>query len=312
MRIDYLQEFTVLARYRSFTEAASKLGISQPTLSKHIKALESELNVPLFSRDGVSLALTNAGKLVLPHAFEILEAQQQMLSAAKRGASNLTPRLTISGHVAMKTVLERINLVAQHFIQKYGIDAIDVNDIDTDPTAITELSSANAPDLLFLYIDESVEMGEGIEMQQLARVPLSIVVNENHWLAKKESVTLDDLRNEIFIKLEGDFISGAWHFIEAACLNAGFVPLTHFVYFPRLTDFLKLTFNMKNEVLMLTCDYVNQFSAYISENSKVIPIEDERASMPLAVAYSMRNKNPLIDEALDIILNRSDEMVQLV
>lgn len=307
MRIDHLEEFVALARFLSFTETASKLNMSQPTLSKHINSLERELKVPLFSRNGTSLALTKAGKLVLPHAFEILEARKQMTVAAKRGASMLTPRLTIGGNVGLKTVLERINLMAQRFTEKYGIDIIEMNDIEADPRATINLGCDSAPDFLFLYIDETDEMEEDTEVQQVAQVPLSVVVNKNHRLARHETVTLDDLRSETFIKLEGNFVSGSWRFIEAACLDAGFTPTCRHMYFPRVTDFLKITFNLKNEILVLTTDYVQQYSAFISDNCIAIPVADARAYMPLAVMYSMSNNNPLIDEALEIILGNDPE-----
>ena len=42
MRIEYLEEFVALARFRNFTETASILNMSQPTLSKHINSLEHE------------------------------------------------------------------------------------------------------------------------------------------------------------------------------------------------------------------------------------------------------------------------------
>lgn len=307
MRIDHLEEFVALARFLSFTETASKLNMSQPTLSKHINSLERELKVPLFSRNGTSLALTKAGKLVLPHAFEILEARKQMDVAAKQGASMLTPRLTIGGNVGLKTVLERINLMAQRFTEKYGVDIIEMNDIEADPRATINLSCDSAPDFLFLYIDETDEMEEDTEVQQVARVPLSVVMNKNHRLARHESITLDDLMSETFIKLEGNFVSGSWRFIEGACLDAGFTPTCRHVYFPRVTDFLKITFNLKNEILVLTTDYVQQYSAFISDNCTAIPLADARAYMPLAVMYSMSNNNPLIDEALEIILGNDPE-----
>ncbi len=307
MRIDHLEEFVALARFLSFTETASKLNMSQPTLSKHINSLERELKVPLFSRNGSSLALTKAGKLVLPHAFEILEARKQMTIAAKQGASMLTPRLSIGGNVGLKTVLERINLMASRFTQKYGIDIIEMNDIETDPRASINLNCDSAPDFLFLYLDETDEAEEDTEVQSVARVPLAVVINKDHRLASRESVTLDDLSSETFIKLEGNYVSGSWRFIEAACLDAGFTPICRHVYFPRVTDFLKITFNMKNEILVLTTDYVEQYSAFISDNCVAVPIDDPRAFMPLAVMYSMSNNNPLIDEALEIILGNDTE-----
>lgn len=307
MRIDHLEEFVALARFLSFTETASKLNMSQPTLSKHINSLERELKVPLFSRNGTSLALTKAGKLILPHAFEILEARKQMAIAAKRGASMLTPRLTIGGNVGLKTVLARINLMARRFTQKYGIDIIEMNDIEADPRATINLTCDSAPDFLFLYIDETDEMEDDTEVQPVARVPLSAVMSKAHRLAKREGITLDDLKNETFIKLEGNFVSNSWRFIEAACLDAGYTPTCRHIYFPRVTDFLKITFNLRNEILVLTTDYVQQYSTFISDNCVAVPIDDQRAYMPLAVMYSMSNNNPLIDEALEIILGNDSE-----
>lgn len=309
MRIEYLEEFAALARFLSFTETASKLNMSQPTLSKHINSLERELKVPLFARNGASLSLTKAGKLVLPYAFDIIESRKQMSVAAKRGASMLTPHLTIGGNVGLKTVLERINLMAAKFTAQYGVDIIEISDIEAEanPHASVDMTSDSAPDFLFLYVDETDEMEQDTEVRLIARVPLSIVVNKNHPLANRDSVTLDDLRNELFIKLEGNFVSGSWRFIEAACLSAGFAPSCQHVYFPRITDFLRVTFNLQQEILVLTNDYIQQYNAFIADNCVTVPINDRRAFMPLAVMYSMSNANPLIDEALEIILGNEKE-----
>lgn len=307
MRIEYLEEFAALARFLSFTETASKLNMSQPTLSKHINSLERELKVPLFSRDGASLSLTKAGKLVLPHAFAIIESRKQMTVAAKQGMSMLTPHLTIGGNVGLKTVLERINLLAAKFTQQYGIDIIEISDIESDPNATMDMSAESAPDFLFAYLDETDEVEDDTDIRLVARVPLSVVVNKNHRLAEKPSLTLEDLRTEVFIKLEGSYVSGSWRFIEAACLSAGYAPNCAHVYFPRITDFLKVTFRMRNEILVLTNDYIQQYSSFISDNTVAIPLDDRRAFMPLSVMFSMSNANPLIDEALEIILGADSE-----
>ena len=183
MRIEYLEEFVELARFLSFTEAASRLNMSQPTLSKHINSLERELKVPLFSRNGASLSLTKAGKLVLPLAFSIIESRKQMSIAAKQGASMLTPHLTIGGNVGLKTVLERVSLVASRFTERYGVDIIEISDIEANPHDSIDMSSDSAPDFLFLYIDETDEIEQDAEVRFIARVPLSIVVNKRHRLA---------------------------------------------------------------------------------------------------------------------------------
>ena len=186
------------------------------------------------------------------------------------------------------------------------MDITELNVSDPAPRTSIIRSCAPAPDFLFLYIDETDEVEEGTEVQQLARVPLAAVVNKNHRLARRERIVLDDLKSETFIKLEGNYVSGSWRFIESACLEAGFTPTCHHVYFPRVTDFLRITFNLRNDILVLTTDYIEQYSTFISNDCIAVPIDDPRAFMPLAMLYSMSNSNPLIDEALEILLSDNE------
>lgn len=72
MKLSHLSYFVAVADDRSFTHAAMTLGISQPTLSKQILALENSLGARLFVRDRGGIALTSAGEALLPHARRIL------------------------------------------------------------------------------------------------------------------------------------------------------------------------------------------------------------------------------------------------
>ncbi|SEN54483.1 DNA-binding transcriptional regulator, LysR family [Actinacidiphila rubida] len=69
-----LRYFTVVAEELHFTRAAERLYVSQPALSKQIRALERQLGTPLFVRDRHGVALTAAGTALLPHARRVLEA----------------------------------------------------------------------------------------------------------------------------------------------------------------------------------------------------------------------------------------------
>ena len=72
MQLRHLAYFVAVADERSFTRAADVLGVSQPTLSKQIRALENSLGTRLLVRDRSGIALTSAGEALLPHAHRIL------------------------------------------------------------------------------------------------------------------------------------------------------------------------------------------------------------------------------------------------
>src|ERR1700754_3012422 len=69
-----LRYFVAVAEELHFTRAAEALYVSQPALSRQIRALENELRAPLFERDRRSVRLTDAGAALLPGARAVLEA----------------------------------------------------------------------------------------------------------------------------------------------------------------------------------------------------------------------------------------------
>ncbi|MFW8052772.1 LysR family transcriptional regulator [Vagococcus fluvialis] len=71
MELRQIHYFLVLAKELHFSEAAVKLGISQPSLSQQIKVLESEIGMPLFDRIGKKNSLTEAGRLLYRYAVEM-------------------------------------------------------------------------------------------------------------------------------------------------------------------------------------------------------------------------------------------------
>jgi len=88
MDIALLEEFLTLTRHQNYSAAAAALFMTQPTLSKHIRRLEDELGVRLFSRDTHRVALTAAGRAILPDVEQIVESYRQIVRiAAKTGYS---------------------------------------------------------------------------------------------------------------------------------------------------------------------------------------------------------------------------------
>lgn len=76
--IKQLEYFVAVAKASNFRKAAQKLGVSQPTLTLQIAAMEEELGLQLFDRSRAGTLLTPAGRDLLPVARDILEHYEQL------------------------------------------------------------------------------------------------------------------------------------------------------------------------------------------------------------------------------------------
>jgi DNA-binding transcriptional LysR family regulator len=72
-----LRYFAAVARELSFTRAAERLYVSQPALSKQIRARERQLNVTLFDREPHGVRLTRAGSELLPRADRMIASWEE-------------------------------------------------------------------------------------------------------------------------------------------------------------------------------------------------------------------------------------------
>jgi DNA-binding transcriptional LysR family regulator len=83
MTLQQLRYFLAAAEKGSFSAAAESLLMAQPSLSDQIRRLEAELGVPLFTRAGRTLVLTEAGKMLQPHAERTLAAAEEAVESVK-------------------------------------------------------------------------------------------------------------------------------------------------------------------------------------------------------------------------------------
>ena len=126
----HISAFLATAETGSLSAAARKLGLTQPTLSRQVAALEDSLSVLLFERVGKSLRLTEAGNLLLEHARAMGDAADRIAIAATGQSQDIdgTVRITasdvVSAHV-LPSVLRRLRETAP----KLEIDIVATNDI---------------------------------------------------------------------------------------------------------------------------------------------------------------------------------------
>ena len=189
MELTQLYYFSVVAQLEHFHRAAQELHITQPTLSQSIARLESELGCSLFERSGRNVYLNEYGKEFYRYVCSLLT----QLDDGKRRISELLQGKTGDIKIGV-TVPEAISFFLRHYLirnpqihvhQSYG-------------TAIQLRDMLNAREIDFAITIFPIETTD-ILWEPVFTEPLGILVSEQHPLAKRESVAIDELRNERFI-----------------------------------------------------------------------------------------------------------------
>lgn len=296
MNTEILQEFTELAKRLNFTETARVLNMSQPTLSKHISSFERDLRLELFDRSGSMLRLTRAGTALLPYAYKIIESQKDFYAEAKSLRATPPPQLRVGGFVDEELVSQTLSQMLVAMSERHGRNFLEVR--PAKHRLPSELLLDNSMDIIFDY---AYEQEEGIDSVRIGNLAWVAVVNKDNPLARKDSITIDDLRDETLIKIEGSHISEAWRFIEECCKQHGFAPKIRRQYSMRLTDLITTAAGLNDEVLILGENFIKRVGISILPFCQQVPISDSDATFPVAAFFLRDNHNPLIPEAIEII-----------
>jgi DNA-binding transcriptional LysR family regulator len=187
MDTQLLQAFAAVADSGSFSTAAVQLHLTQPAVSKRIALLEQQLDCRLFDRIGRQIALTEAGRALLPHAQSVL----QELRAAKRHIQDLRGGVTglltmgISHHMG----LHRLPPLLQQFTQQYPQVRLDIDFLDSEEAYERVLLGQVEVGVITLAPEEKPSL------QQITVWcdELVVTVARNHPLAAQKRVTAQTL-----------------------------------------------------------------------------------------------------------------------
>ncbi len=117
MDIHHLKIFVSVYRNKSFTQASAQLHISQPTISEHIKNLESSLNCQLFDRMGRSIMPTAEADTLYPRALQILDDLDRIQEEITASGTGIKGKLAIGASTIPGTyILPRL---AYSFKEQY-------------------------------------------------------------------------------------------------------------------------------------------------------------------------------------------------
>lgn len=212
--------FVTVAEELHVGRAAQTLGIAQPALSQHIRALEEQLGVRLFLRANRRITLTAAGDAFLAEARATLFHAAQASHVARRAARGETGSIVI-GYVSSA-------LAEQPFVRAMAAFRLSHPEVAIEMQL--RLISTQLDALREQRLDLSIIRGplpatpEGWETLPLVSHPLLAVLPEAHPLAGRARIALAELANDTFLLPEDPPGTGLGASIQALFAETGFHP----------------------------------------------------------------------------------------
>lgn len=187
MELRQLRYFVKTAETLNFSEAAKQLFIAQSTLSQQIRSLEIELKTELFQRNSHAISLTEAGEELLPFAITTLRDAETCIDRISDLRKLMTGKLTIGVTYSFSPILTE-TLMA--FMKRHP--HVRLNILYKPMAELMEMLSHRDVDFVLAF--RPSERDDNIESHVLFDNHLAVIVNENHLLASRKTITLADLR----------------------------------------------------------------------------------------------------------------------
>ena len=217
MELRHLRYFVAVAEELSFTRAAQKLRLAQPSLTRQVRNLEDEIGVRLFDRAKNRVALTEEGRAFLFDAKKLLAMSAESVAALQRRKPGESSQLNI-GYVAnIHYGLLPATLGA--FRKLYPSVALNLFDLSS--AAQFEALAAHKIDLGFIGLRPAFS-GHDLLSECVAQDTILAALPARHPLAKKAKLKLGDLASQFFIGNSPKTHPGVREWLLETCGDAGF------------------------------------------------------------------------------------------
>jgi LysR family hydrogen peroxide-inducible transcriptional activator len=199
VELEQLRQFLIVARTGNITRASHELGLSQSALSRSIQRLENEFGQPLFERQTRAVTLTDAGLLLETRAEQVLgiiaDTKSEIADDGQSGRLRLAAIPTIAP------------FFLPEFLRQFSADypkAMLVVQEDTTDNLVRRIKQGEI-DLAVLALPIPAKY---LEVEELFREELLVVLDPQHPLATKKKIVLADVESQPFVLLD-----------EAHCLS---------------------------------------------------------------------------------------------
>ena len=193
MDIRVLKYFLAVAREQSFSVAAERLYLSQPTLSRQIKELEDELGTQLLIRSSKGVTLTEEGMILRARAEEITELLDKTEQEVRKSGEQVSGMVYIGAGetYAVKLIADTAKKLNAYYPDiQYSIYSADASDV---------LEKLDRGLLDFGIVFQNVDTSKYNTVPLPLKDTFGVLMRKDSPLAKKENVTLSDLKGQPLI-----------------------------------------------------------------------------------------------------------------
>lgn len=214
MELSQLRYFLAIARRGNLSRAATDLGLSQPALSRSIAKLEEELGQPVFERRPRSMALTDAGELLVARAQDVIGILDDTKSEIRDDGR--TGRLRIGAIPTIAPYL--LPTLLREFSANYPEVSVEVTEGVTED--LLKACDQGELDLAILALPIATKH---LDTEELFEEELLLVMPKKHELAKQSEISLTDVENYPFVLLgEAHCLTGN---VISVCRKKSFQPV---------------------------------------------------------------------------------------
>ena len=211
--------WVAVAEEANITRAAERLHISQPALSAAIKQLEQQLGVALLDRTGRVVEVTDAGRVLLEQGRELLAVADRVFDAVRARDAAAVGRLRIGMSPTARYGVGPA-LLAACADRAPGVMLYPAE--DTTGALLRDVRGGRL-DLAVLFCAPGAE---GVQLRALRDEPAVVHMRDDHPLAGRASVGLEELTDETFLVADSVESGGFTDRVLEMCRVRGFEPRT--------------------------------------------------------------------------------------
>ena len=221
MELRHLRYFVAVADELSFTRAAAKLRLAQPSLTRQIKSLEAELRVQLFSRDRRRIALTEQGTFFLERTRRLLaQSALDVQDVRRRGPAGSSGSALNIGYAA-DLHYDLLPAALGAFRKVWPDVALNLFDL----TVAEQLWAFERDEIDLSFVREAnLPAKAGLQRTPIHDNEVMAVLPEGHASAQGPPVKLAELEATPFVVFSEERYPGARDWVNRVCQGAGFTP----------------------------------------------------------------------------------------